>query len=143
MTASNIVSFVLAILLILLAPSALAQPAPSDPIPVVQPAESEDTSEVVGAIEGERIPFNGLLMTEARFLAYAGQQIRITELEGRLEIREKLLRETAADLAEARLEHEAGWFTRNAFWLGTIFGAAIAGFVVWGAVEVLDARASP
>lgn len=112
------------------------------------PEESGPAPEVVDLEEGLPAPFSGLLLTEARFLVYAGQQVRITELEGRLEIRERLLRETADELAEvrarigeeteaAREAAEPGFWSRNSFWFGAVVGLVATGALVWGAVEVL------
>ncbi len=83
-------------------------------------------------------------MGENRFLIYAGQQLQITELEGKLEVRERILRETADALAEAQANAgeaaEPGFWARYGWAVGFLGGVAAAGLAVYAAVAVLEAR---
>lgn len=112
------------------------------------PATDESQPDVAPLEVGQAAPFDGILVSEARAVAYARLQLHVEELMGRLVVRERLLTETAEALAEARAEigeavtHrcEVSFWEQHDGTIGLIVGAAIAGLAVWAAVEVLDAR---
>jgi hypothetical protein len=143
---------VLAVLLCLLAPVALAQPAPTPPVPApVAPAATPpegfpdggggEPYDVADVDRGQPAPFSGILLSEGRFMAVANLRLENDELKGKLRWRDRRIGELEAELAEAREEREPGWWERHDMTIGIVVGAALAGLAVWGAVEVLDSAA--
>jgi len=127
--------------------SAWSDDAPAGNTPSAAPQEASvaDLGPPVVSLEtGQPAPYAGLLMGEGRFLLYAGQQLRITELEGTLEVRETLLRETAESLAAAQTgifeAAEPGFWARYGWVVGFAVGVAAAGLAVYAAVAVLETR---
>lgn len=116
------------------------------PTPAEHPAADESQPDVAPLDAGQTAPFDGILVSEARAVAYARLQIHVEELMGRLVVRERLLTETAEALAEARAaigeaqthRCEESWWSSNKMTVGFLLGVVGSGLLVWAAVSVLD-----
>lgn len=144
-------TLVLVAVLMLLEPSALAQPAPVIPTPPpASSPEADDSGEMVGVEQGQPAPFAGILLTEAAFTRAAGLQLALDDASGKLHNRDVALGEAAA--RQATLENElsdarssgsppcegGGWWGRNSFLVGTLVGVAAtvtATVLLWNAVD--------
>ena len=135
--------------LLLLAPSALAQPAP--PSPQGSPDDGGGEAYDVAALErGEPAPFSGVLLSEGRFRAAAALKLQVDELVARVAWRDRELADRAerierleADLSDARASrYEPGWWERHDGVVLFVVGVAAAGLAVWGATEVLRAASA-
>jgi len=119
-----------------------------DPVPTAQLPVTADAAQpepnVVPLEAGQPAPYDGLLVAEQRFLAYAHLQLANDELAGRLGVRDRLLHETADQLAKARTSAQEtakpGFWERNDFVIGFLLGAVATGVLVYGAVNVLETR---
>ncbi len=143
-------AFVLVVIMMLLAPTGLAEPAPVSKtlLPATNP-ETDDTGEVVAVEAGQPAPFAGILMTEVAFTRAAGLQLELDGATGRLHNRDAALVEAATrqatlenELAAARSSGapscEAGWWSRNSFLVGTLVGVTTtvtATVLLWGAMD--------
>lgn len=100
---------------------------------------------------GEPAPWAGFLLSEARLDAAAAEHLELAECAIRRDVEKRVLEETSERLARAEsgvstavagaLERASpGFLGKNAFWIGVVVGIVGAAALVYGAVEVLDAR---
>ena len=123
-----VVAFVVIVLILFLAKFAQAEEAPAS-------APSSAPSELVVPLSaGAVAPFAGLLVPESTFIGYMRQEIRITELTMKLELRDRLLAEKPV-VTKTAPTIGVGW----SFILGMGAGVVVAGVVIYGAVAVLKA----
>ncbi len=106
---------------------------------------------VVPLDAGEPAPWDGFLLSEVRLDAAAAEHSELAECTVRRDVERRVLEETSGRLARAEsgvsdavagaLERASpGFLDRNAFWIGVGVGILGAAALVYGAVEVLDAR---
>lgn len=127
----------LAVAVLLLAPSALADPDPPvQPVPADAAAEpaGEDLGGVVDLEEGQPAPYDGFLLSEQRYLAAAELQVKLDMMAGYLSNREQQIAELAGQLSSARVASDPGWWSRHGFTVGVIVGAASTVAVIWAAM---------
>lgn len=101
--------------------------------------------EQVVAIEKDTpAPFAGLLLTEGAYQVALDARIRVVEQARQLAARDEAVDRLQAELATIRDEPppmcEDTWWRNYGWAVGAAAGVVATGLLVWGAVEVLDAR---
>lgn len=140
-------AIVLVVVLMLLAPCVLAQPAPASPTPPpASSPEADEAGEMVAIEQGQPAPFAGILLTVVAFTRAAGLQLQLDRCSGERANRDAMLVESAtklADLTVRAVEAESrssdpGWWGRHGFTVGVIVGVAAtvtATVLLWNAVD--------
>jgi hypothetical protein len=105
-------------------------------VAMATPGLAQDTPDMVPIMQGESAPFTGMLVMESRFIDYIKLQMRVDELEQRLEI-QKRLTVNIENLYASRLQETAQqeWYQTPEFnrWLGFGIGVLVTGLAVYGA----------
>lgn len=113
----------------------LAKFARAEEVSPTSGPSSAPVVEVVPLPAGVPAPFDGLLVPESIFIGYMKQEIRITELTMKLELRDRLLAEKPA-VTKTAPTFGVGW----SFILGVGAGVLVSSLIVYGAVQILESR---
>lgn len=124
--------FIAIVLMLFLAKFARGDELVPASMPASAPAATSE--EVIPLLEGAPAPFSGLLVPEKTFIGYMRQEIRITELTMKLDLRDRLLAEKPV-VTKTPPTFGVGW----SFVVGMGVGVVVAGVIVYGAVAVLKA----